>query len=224
MMSLPLYCKQHLVENRPCFVYLDDKARKLRCLRANPQGETTIGVSAGGRPLGVDVGATAKERSQRLQHFFRTYCGDPLLWQRRCGSWEVPADVDGGALFKTRPLTRALMERPRCWTSGLESTNPGAAKPAKSVVFGLAAEAYVLPSVVESLRLWHAGLATLEPAAAPDSFESGHSVGATQLPANGPLAVGVRCVDQLTLAEGTSSESSEFILGNRVIAAGDSAI
>src|SRR3569833_769468 len=134
MMSLPLYCKQHLGENRPCFVYLDDKARKLRCLRATPQGETTIGVSAGGRSLGVDVGATAKERSQRLQHFFRTYCGDPLLWQRRCGIGEVPADVDGGALFKTRPLTRALMERPACWTSGLESTNPGAAKPAKRVV------------------------------------------------------------------------------------------
>src|SRR3569833_2697004 len=86
MMSLPLYCKQHLGENRPCFVYLDDKARKLRCLRANPQGETTIGVSAGGRSLGVDVGATAKERSQRLQHFFVPTAGMRFFGSDGAGS------------------------------------------------------------------------------------------------------------------------------------------
>src|SRR3569833_3442797 len=110
MMSLPLYCKQHLGENRPCFVYLDDKARKLRCLRANPQGETTIGVSAGGRSLGVDVGATAKERSQQIQHFFRTYCGDPLLWQRRGGGGGGPAGGGGGARGGARPRARARVE------------------------------------------------------------------------------------------------------------------
>jgi len=51
-MSLPLDCKQHLGGNRSCFVYLDDEAlasQKLRRLPPAPEGETTIGVSAGGR-------------------------------------------------------------------------------------------------------------------------------------------------------------------------------